>query len=163
MAQTMIRVKDINASLHFYRDVLGMSQLCETHMGVGTDWGFSLFFLATHLSAADRDRLQRIQNGTAAEDEDGWTIMRQSFTPVLELTHNHGTESRPDFHYHNGNDVDESVGMRQGFGHIGFLVDDLNAACAYLQAHGVRFKKLPHEGKMRSNEDSDDVILLFVR
>jgi lactoylglutathione lyase len=38
---------------------------------------------------------------------------------VLELTHNHGTESQVDFKYHNGNDEDQ--GQVRGFGHTGFL------------------------------------------
>jgi lactoylglutathione lyase len=38
------------------------------------------------------------------------------FNPVLELTHNHGTENDADFRYYNGNEEG-----RQGFGHIGFL------------------------------------------
>ena len=49
--------------------------------------------------------------------------------------------------YHNGNDQDE--GQSRGFGHVGFLVDDLDGACAYLEANGVAFKKRPQEGSMR--------------
>ena len=37
-----------------------------------------------------------------------------------------------------------------GFGHVGFLVDDLGAACDSLIKDGVEFKKKPDEGKMRS-------------
>jgi catechol 2,3-dioxygenase-like lactoylglutathione lyase family enzyme len=51
--------------------------------------------------------------------------------------------------YHNGNDQDK--GQLRGFGHIGFLVDDLDAACARLEAHGVTFKKKPADGLMRGN------------
>jgi lactoylglutathione lyase len=50
--------------------------------------------------------------------------------------------------YHNGND--ENEGQLRGFGHTGFLVDDLNAACEELEANGVRFKKKPNEGMMRT-------------
>lgn len=39
--------------------------------------------------------------------------------PVLELTHNHGTENDADFQHYNGNEAE-----RKGFGHVGFLVDD---------------------------------------
>jgi hypothetical protein len=49
--------------------------------------------------------------------------------------------------YHNGNDLDK--GQLRGFGHIGFLVDDLDAACAQLEAAGVAFKKKPQDGTMR--------------
>lgn len=57
--------------------------------------------------------------------------------PVLELTHNHGTENDKEFKYHNGND------SPQGFGHIGFLCDDLEKACLELEGAGIPFKKRP--------------------
>ena len=56
--------------------------------------------------------------------------------------------------YHNGNDQD--AGQLRGFGHTGFLVDDLDAACAYLETQGVSFKKKPLEGTMRGG------ILMYV-
>lgn len=51
---------------------------------------------------------------------------------VLELTHNHGTESDDSFAYHNGN-TDP-----RGFGHIAFNVDDVYAVCAELESQGVK-------------------------
>merc|ERR1719163_390186 len=75
------------------------------------------------------------------------TKMGDVFEPVLELTHNHGTENDEDFKYHNGNSTDN--GAIQGFGHTGFLVDDLEGACEWLEAQGVQFKKKPSEGSMK--------------
>lgn len=49
--------------------------------------------------------------------------------------------------YHNGNDQDAD--QLRGFGHIGFLVEDLDQACAFLEANGVVFKKRPQDGTMR--------------
>ena len=42
----------------------------------------------------------------------------------------------------------------RGFGHVGFLVQDLDAACAYLEEQGVTFKKKPAEGNMRGANSS---------
>ena len=64
-------------------------------------------------------------------------LVKTMFQPVIELTHNHGTENRADFKYHNGNDD-------------GFLVDDLDAACAWMEAEGVTFRKRPQDGNMRN-------------
>jgi len=61
----------------------------------------------------------------------------------LELTWNHGTEKDPDFKVHDGN------AEPQGFGHIGFLVDNLDATCAKMEENGVLFKKKPQDGNMR--------------
>ena len=85
-AQTMFRVKDPVKSLHFYRDLLGMTLLKEAHMGVGTDWGFSLFFLA-HVPPEEVGRI----------NEENY--IERSFGPVIELTHNHGTENDANFKY----------------------------------------------------------------
>lgn len=51
--------------------------------------------------------------------------------------------------YHNGNDTD--AGQIQGFGHTGFLVDDLIGACNSMIDQGVNFKKKPEDGNMRGN------------
>eukprot|EP01147_Barroeca_monosierra_P004644 gene4644-6801_t len=129
LAQTMLRVKDPKKSLAFYEHKLGMSLVRTKHFS-----DFSLYFLA-HLPV-----------GTEYPDpnsEEASDFIKTFDFPVLELTHNHGTEQQESFSYHNGNSDP------QGFGHTGFLVDDLNEACGSLQEQGVTFKKLPHEGKMR--------------
>ena len=105
LSQTMLRVKDPQKSLAFYRDVLGMEVVKERHF---EEAAFSLYFL----TSARR-------NG-----EDADKNPRTLYHPILELTHNHGTEKDESFSYHNGN-----VEPR-GFGHTGFLVDDLATACA---------------------------------
>jgi hypothetical protein len=49
-------------------------------MGVGESWGFSNYFLA---------------NDSVDDNAD----MKSIFDPIIELTHNHGTESNPDFRF----------------------------------------------------------------
>ena len=61
----------------------------------------------------------------------------------LELTWNHGTESDPDFKVHDGN------AQPQGFGHTGFLVDEIEKACEAMETAGVQMKKRPSDGNMR--------------
>lgn len=60
-------------------DLLGMTLLKESHMGEGTDWGFSLYFLA-HVSPEEAHLV-----GTEE-------LISRRFGPVIELTHNHNTE-----------------------------------------------------------------------
>jgi len=78
----MLRVKDAKKSLHFYRDILGMNLSKTIDL---PQYKFSLNFL-THAPA----------------DSDPMNV----FEPVIELTHNHGTEDDEAFKYHNGNDTD---------------------------------------------------------
>lgn len=129
LAQTMIRVKDPQKSLGFYRDLLGMHLVAKR-----TFSDFSLFFLA-----------QRAPEGGPfdPESQEAYEALKRMHDPVLELTHNHGTESDPAFSYHNGNTEP------RGFGHTGFLCDDLEGACKHLEEAGVRFQKRPQDGSMR--------------
>lgn len=89
-AQTMIRIKNPERSLHFYRDILGMTLIREAHMGVGTEWGFSLYFLA-HMPEEEASHLSPPDSPEAGD------VIRHMFRPVLELTHNHGTEHNAEF------------------------------------------------------------------
>jgi len=128
--QTMLRVKDPTVSVRFYIDVLGMTLL---HRLDFPEMRFSLYFLAylAKGEAAPADLIER-----------GRFIFTRKTT--LELTHNWGTETDPTFEaYHNGNSEP------RGFGHLGFSVPDVEAACKRFEALGVPFKKRPDEGKMK--------------
>ena len=111
-SQTMLRVKDPKKSLEFYKK-MGMKLLEERHFD-----DFSLFFLGSS-NVPDVDKASLL------------------FPPVLELTHNHGTESDEDFQHYHGNEEG-----RQGFGHIGFLVDDVYTACDSIREMGYGFRKV---------------------
>ncbi|KAL1680487.1 Glyoxalase/Bleomycin resistance protein/Dihydroxybiphenyl dioxygenase [Schizophyllum commune] len=124
---TMIRVRDPEASIKFYTEVLGMDLISKQPRD-----DFTLYFLAF-----DHD------GGKLTAEEKAAT--RFSREGVLELTHNHGTESDPDFKgYANGNSE-----PGRGFGHIAIAVDDVEKACARFEQLGVNFKKRPQDGKMR--------------
>lgn len=122
LSQTMLRIKDPEASLKFYKDVLGMTLISQSDLGVGTDWGFSLYFL-----------------GYGEEGK----RPGQRFNPVLELTHNHGTEKDDSFAYLTG----EAPGS--GYSHLGILVDDVYTASEALEEAGFDFFKKPDDGKMK--------------
>ncbi|KAK7056624.1 Lactoylglutathione lyase [Paramarasmius palmivorus] len=126
---TMIRVKDPKISLDFYTRILGMDLLSEKNMG-----DFTLYFLAF-----DKDGKH---SSMSAEEKEKSRFAREG---VLELTHNHGTESDPDFKGYASGNTDPG----RGFGHIAITVDDVEKACERFEQLGVTFKKKPSEGKMR--------------
>lgn len=130
LSQTMLRVKDAKKSLAFYCDLFGMKVMHQSHYG--PDAGdFSLFFVQ---DASQQE--ERVSENTH-------THINSCFHPVLELTHNHGTENDANFAYHDHNTEP------RGFGHIGFLVDNIDEFMAEAERLGVRIKKRPHEGGMR--------------
>ncbi|MEG8040842.1 lactoylglutathione lyase [Sphingomonas sp. LR60] len=128
--QTMLRIRDPEPSLAFYRDVLGMTLLEKLDF---PDMRFSLYFLA-YLGEGETvpgDPAERAR----------FIFTRET---TLELTHNWGTEQDPAFTgYHSGND------HPRGFGHIGISVPDVAAACARFEQMGVPFKKRPQDGAMK--------------
>jgi lactoylglutathione lyase len=63
---------------------------------------------------------------------------------ILELTHNHGTETLDKTPYHSGNSEP------RGFGHIAITVDDVEVACARFERLGVPFQKRLADGKIKS-------------
>jgi len=125
---TMLRIKDPQASLDFYTRVLGFSLARKVDFEQAK---FSLYFLVL----AELDDLP--------DDDEArrqWLARQRG---VLELTHNHGTESQPGPVYHDGNREP------RGFGHICVSVPDVRAACARMEALGVPFQKKLSDGSMR--------------
>ena len=131
MNQAMLRVKEPERSLRFYTDVLGMVLLKRLDFPA---MSFSLYFLGYLREPAASVPVDPVER-TAY-------VFRQP--ALLELTHNWGTESDPDFAgYHNGNKDP------RGFGHIGVSVPDVYAACERFERLGVPFVKKPDDGKMK--------------
>lgn len=126
---SMLRVKDPAVSLAFYSHVMGMKVLRKLDF---PEMKFSLYFL------------HRAVDGEQPPDDVGertaWTFAQRG---ILELTHNWGTETDPDFKYHDGN------AQPQGFGHICFSVPDLDTAVAWFDHNGVTYVKRPEQGKMK--------------
>ena len=127
----MLRVRDPNASLNFYNEVLGARLIEKFDF---ENMGFSLYFLGFDAGLEGDipdDRGERIK----------WLANQSG---LLELTHNYGTESDSDFEgYHNGNSPP------QGFGHICVSVPDVYAACERFEKLGIEFVKRPDDGSMK--------------
>uniref|UniRef100_A0A7S0CKV9 Lactoylglutathione lyase n=1 Tax=Proboscia inermis TaxID=420281 RepID=A0A7S0CKV9_9STRA len=129
-SQTMLRIKDPKKSIPFY-EAMGMKVVRQKNYG-----DFSNYFLSSNCEGIDVEEI--------LSDAEAKARIGQMFGPVLELTHNHGTEHDDAFHHYNGNEEE-----RQGFGHIGFLVDDVYVACDNIRTMGYGFKKEPDGGSMK--------------
>jgi lactoylglutathione lyase len=127
---TMLRVKDLDASLDFYTRVLGFTPVDRREF---PQWAFTLQFLALGVDPASIP--------TETQARRNWMAAQPG---LLELTHNHGTETDPAFAYHDGNREP------RGFGHICVAVPDIKAACARFDELGVAFQKRLGEGGMKS-------------
>ena len=95
------------------------------------DAGFSLYFLAL------------VDPADIPEDDSARRAWVASLQGVLELTHNHGTETQDGAVYHDGNSDP------RGFGHICITVPDVVAACERFEELGVDFQKRLSDGRMR--------------
>ncbi|KDQ55723.1 hypothetical protein JAAARDRAFT_327959 [Jaapia argillacea MUCL 33604] len=124
---TMIRIKDPQVSLKFYTEVLGLELISEAKFA-----SFTLYFLAYDHSGGK----------LTAEEKSQSRFNREG---VLELTHNHGTESDPDFQGYASGNSDPG----RGFGHIAITVPDIEKACARFEELGVNFKKRLTDGSMK--------------
>lgn len=130
MNHTMLRVKDAEASIGFYRDVLGMTEIARFDF----EWGkFTLIFMGYPDPGFDK-----LPDNLKARAE--WLFKQPG---LIELTHNWGTENDPDFAHHTGNEEP------RGFGHLGVCVPDVTAACARFDRLGVAYQKRPEEGAMK--------------
>ncbi|TFK54558.1 glyoxalase I [Heliocybe sulcata] len=124
---TMIRVKDPKVSIKFYEEVLGMELISDAKFE-----SFTLYFLAFDHSGGKLTAEEKAESRFSREG-------------VLELTHNHGTESDASFKGYASGNSDPG----KGFGHIAITVPDVEKACQRFEKLGVTFKKKPSEGTMR--------------
>ena len=110
--------------VEFYK-YLGLNQI--QHLDFPEN-KFSLYFLAYNgPSSLQGDRHWTDRNG------------------VVELTHNHGTESDPNYSVVNGN-----TEPHRGFGHLAVSVDNIELACKRLEDAGYAFQKKLTDGRMRN-------------
>lgn len=74
---------------------------------------------------------------------------------IAHAPRSHGTEKDASFKHATGNEEG-----RRGFGHLGFLVPDVYATTAALQARGAEFSKLPDAGSMKGLAFAKDPVRL---
>ena len=132
MNQTMMRIKDPDISLDFYVNVLGMTLLKRLDF---PDMEFTLYLLGLFKERSDEPVPDE------PHTENGICISPKR--PMIELTHNWGTEKDDAFSYHDGN-TDP-----RGFGHIGITVPDVYAASKRFEELGIEFVKKPDDGNMK--------------
>jgi lactoylglutathione lyase len=142
-AQTMLRIKDPDRTRRFY-EALGMRFLTRFDF---PDLKFSLYFFALEDDPTVPD--ESVPQSERAK----WLWSRPY--PTLELTHNWGSENDPNFKYANGN-----TEPGKGYGHIGFLVEDLHASCAAVESAGYVVSRKPgpfqNVGEIAFVRDPDD-------
>eukprot|EP01118_Nematostelium_gracile_P008828 TRINITY_DN293_c0_g1_i1.p1 TRINITY_DN293_c0_g1~~TRINITY_DN293_c0_g1_i1.p1 ORF type:complete len:183 (-),score=50.95 TRINITY_DN293_c0_g1_i1:112-615(-) len=128
-AQTMLRVKDPKVSVKFYEDC-GMKLINKMDF---PNLKFSLWFMAF----TDEKPPSFDINVEGSGNKNAEWLFSRSYT-TLELTHNWGTETDPEFKgYHNGNTEP------RGFGHIGWIIEDLNATVEKLRSIGTKIVREP--------------------
>ena len=128
---TMVRVTDLDASLAFYCDALGMREVRRVDNEKGR---FTLVFLASEADIKNSGR-------TGAEHP------LRGRLPMMELTYNWPDEDG----------IAEQYGEGRNFGHVAFCVDDIYAACERLQDKGVTINRPPRDGYMAFVRSPDNV------
>lgn len=123
----MVRVTDIDASLKFYCDGLGLQEVARHESEQGR---FTLVFLA---SPHDIERLGGLPEGVRPT---------QTGIPMVELTHNWDPEN---------------YGGGRNFGHLAYLVDDIYETVERLQAMGVTINRPPRDGHMAFVRSPDNI------
>ena len=124
---TMVRVTDIDASLRFYCEGLGLKEVRRFDNEKGR---FTLVFLA---APDDMDKFT-INEGDGVPDG----------LPCVELTYNwDGDDALPDDSRH--------------FGHLAYAVEDIYAMCQHLMDNGVTINRPPRDGRMAFVRSPDNV------
>jgi len=128
---TMVRVTDIEASLKFYCDGLGLKEVRRVENEKGR---FTLVFLAS------KPDLKR-----SGFNGDEYPL--PSGLPMIELTYNWPTETGET----------EEYGEGRNFGHLAYRVDDIYASCQRLMDMGVTINRPPRDGNMAFIRSPDNI------
>jgi lactoylglutathione lyase len=125
---TMVRVRDLDASLRFYCEGLGLKELRRFDSEKGR---FTLVFLA---APADVEAAGGWREPNGGPNPAG--------IPCMELTYNWD---------------DEDYGGARNFGHQAYEVEDIYAACERFQKIGVTISRPPRDGHMAFVRSPDNI------
>lgn len=128
---TMVRITDIDASLRFYCEGLGLKQVARKDNEGGR---FSLIFLATP---------QDIENANLDGSESAFV----AGLPMLELTYNWPPEDGEGEVYDEG----------RNFGHLAYRVENIYDLCAHLMDMGYVINRPPRDGHMAFVRSPDGI------
>lgn len=123
----MVRIRDVDASLRFYCDGLGLREVRRRESEAGR---FTLIFLAA------ADDMARAGLADPAEGP------LPAGLPMIELTYNWDPED---------------YGGGRNFGHLAFRVADIYALCARLQGLGYVICRPPRDGRMAFVRSPDQI------
>jgi lactoylglutathione lyase len=126
---TMVRVSDLDASLRFYCEGLGLKEISRMDSEKGR---FTLIFLATPEDVEAAGYPGGVYTGSKIPEG----------LPCVELTHNW--------------DPEEYSGGRN-FGHLAYRMDNVYDTCARLQAMGYTINRPPRDGHMAFVRSPDGI------
>jgi lactoylglutathione lyase len=128
---TMVRVADIDESLRFFCDGLGLTEVRRVDNEGGR---FTLVFLAT-----PKDVARANLNGGETGFPTG--------LPMLELTYNWPDE----------NGEGEAYGEGRNFGHVAYYTDNIYEKCQHLIDLGYAIHRPPRDGRMAFVRSPDNI------
>jgi len=127
---TMIRVENLDASLKFFCDGLGLKEFRRSEYEKGR---FTLVFLATE------------QDISVSSIKDNGPL--ETNIPMIELTYNWPAEDGRQEKYTGG----------RNFGHLAYRVDDIYSLCQHLSDLGYTIHRPPRDGRMAFIKSPDGI------
>ncbi|PHR61211.1 MAG: lactoylglutathione lyase [Robiginitomaculum sp.] len=132
---TMVRVTDVDESLRFYCEGLGLKQVRRNDY---EDGRFSLIFLAS-------------KNDIARANNDDMKTGFITGLPMLELTYNWPTKEQE------GQEDKEVYKGGRNFGHLAYSVENIYEKCTHLMKMGYTINRPPRDGYMAFVRSPDGV------
>lgn len=127
---SMIRVSDVDESLRFFCEGLGLKELRRVDNEKGK---FTLIFLASEKDIKRADLKADMKSFPAG-------------LPMIELTYNWP-----------GEDGGEDYGEGRNFGHLAYRVDNIYDTCQTLADMGVVINRPPRDGHMAFVRSPDNI------